>query len=147
MLSHDWTCARSSCCQQPRARPLSVPPFLLIVPCSSSDSRQHSLRTIAFLLPGRARRMSFFRKRQTTHAPSSSTQVTVVQPASAALAQTEKGALAQQQQTQVQAQQMAREMAKERDGSQSSVHLHSHHFHNGYLIVLFFLCSVNSSVK
>ena len=73
--------------------------------------------------------MSFFRKRQTTHAPSNSAQVTVAQSASAALAQTEKGALVQQQQqqqAQAQAQQMAREMARERDGNQPSVLLHSH---------------------
>lgn len=67
--------------------------------------------------------MSFFRKRQTnTHASQNSTQVTVAQSASAALAQTkeaaEKQALAQQQQ---QAQQMAREMAREREISPSSV--------------------------
>ncbi|THH09190.1 hypothetical protein EW145_g2194 [Phellinidium pouzarii] len=72
---------------------------------------------------GRARRMSFFRKRQTnTHAPSNSTQVTVAQSASQALAQTKDATekLAQQQQLlqqqqQAQAQQMAREIAKERE--------------------------------
>lgn len=98
--------------------------------------------------------MSFFRKRQTTHAPSNSAQVTVAQSPSQALAQTEKGlekqALAQQQQqqqAQAQAQQLAREMARERDGNQPSVYFVSHHFHNGYLILHFFLCTVNSYVK
>ena len=98
--------------------------------------------------------MSFFRKRQTTHAPSSSTQVTVAQSPSQALAQTEKGlekqALSQQQQqaqAQAQAQQLAREMARERDAPQSSVLLHSHHFRVGYLIVLFSLFTDSNPAK
>ncbi len=65
--------------------------FLLSI--TSSSSSLHSHLTISFLLPSRARRMSFFRKRQTnTHATPTATgqpgQVTVQTSASAALAQT-----------------------------------------------------------
>ena len=93
-----------------------------------------SYTTISFLLPTRARRMSFFsRKRQTnTHAPSASAQVTVSQSASQALAQTkdaaEKQAQAQaqqlqQQQAQLQAQQaqLQQQLAKERELNSSYV--------------------------
>ena len=118
-------------------RPPPTPPYSsLSFPLFSL----YLLYIISFLLPSRSRRMSFFsRKRQTTnHAPSSSTQVTVGQSASQALAQTkeaaEKQALAQRQQQQeaqaqaqalaqqqAQAQVQQQQIARERDLASSSV--------------------------